>query len=224
MEIPAEQVKAIEQAMNLQKIARQMVKSGMLEPTFQKALVSIVANPTILNIAMQYADVQKFWSSQQLAESTAAVKMLTRALGNLSVERIEQVASTAATTIEPFLGEESEEPINKGGLSAPIYVTVSFDVERIVTRTEQISCDVQRIVVNEPKSISPSGDNEIQDWLLLIGKDLRTTVKGTLAPLVTFFAALANMLNTRGQLEESNVAITVAAVFLLIALTNPQNK
>ena len=217
--------KTIEQVLRMQEIARNMAKSGMLEPTFQRTLATFVANPTILNVAIQQVEMQKLWSAQQISEMTSVINTLAKGLGNLSTEKIKRVASASAEVIEPFLREKVVETNNNGRLSAPIHVTASFDVERIVTKSEQFHCDVQRIIVNRNTPTSPLAvADEIQDWLLLIGKDLRTTVKGTLAPLVTFFAALANMLNTRGQLEESNVAITVAAVFLLIALTNPQNK
>lgn len=217
--------KTIEQVLRMQEIARNMAKSGMLEPTFQRTLATFVANPTILNVAIQQVEMQKLWSAQQISEMTSVINTLAKGLGNLSTEKIKRVASASAEVIEPFLREKVVETNNNGRLSAPIHVTASFDVERIVTKSEQFHCDVQRIIVNRNTPTSPLAvADEIQDWLLLIGKELRTTITGTLAPAVTFFVGLANILDARGWIDESNLVMAFVGMLILIATTNPQNK
>lgn len=91
-------------------------------------------------------------------------------------------------------------------------IPVSFcvDVQRTVVRSVQLNFDVQIAIKNSALRASVEG--------------LRIVVREMLAPLVAFFCALANILNSRGQIEESNAAMTVAGAFLLIALKNLQDK
>lgn len=199
---------------------RALANAGALVPAFQNALASLSANPEILKATMRAAEIQSRWSGQQVSEAITAVETLSRALSELPVERMNQLASAMAAVVEPLVLESSDADVAGGGQSMPIPVSFTVDVQRRVVRSEQITFDLQRIITNS--ALEPSAFDKLQEQLSLVGKDFLTPSTAML--LMNYFWGLVGYLLARGLIEESVVAATMATVFLLIGLICPQGK